>query len=270
MAGLTQIDVAREMEWSVSKVVRIESGEVRISLTDLRALLGLYGVHDPVEVAALIEMGRMARNVGRSPLRALYPNGDFPEYVDFEASASVIRGYDSLVVPGLFQIEQYARSVIAESGGRVSYASNGASPEVIERRWQARRKRQELHQRPEPPEMVFVIDEAAVRRSVGGAEVMRRQLKALTDWLDRPHVSVRVLPFAAGAYRGMRIPFTLLEFLGGDDPVLYVEIPSGGGIEEDPEETGFYIDVFLAMEEKALAPDDSAALIAEAGRRPAR
>lgn len=265
---LTQRDVARAMDWSTSKLVRIESGEVRISPNDLKALLRHYGVRDGRRVEDLVEMARAARKQTWTKFRDVYPS-NFLKYVGYETSARIIRGYDPLLVPGLLQIEEYAREVLANAGrGRVGYSSeNGIPADFVERRWLVRKLRQQLHERDDPPRMSFVLDEAVIRRQIGGPEIMCRQLERLSEWQRRPHVTVQILPFEIGAYDGMRTAFMMLDFLSDDDVLLYLEDLEEGTIDDDPERTGFFIDVFLGLEECALSPDESATLVADAARQ---
>jgi len=117
--------------------------------------------------------------------------------------------------------------------------------------------------------MFFVLDEAVIRRRVGGTEVMREQLARLLEWQRRPHITLRILPFELGAYPGMRRPFMMLDFLSpSDDELLYLEDvdEDESTLQDSPEKTGFFIDLFLRLEERALAAQDSCRLIEAAIR----
>jgi transcriptional regulator with XRE-family HTH domain len=268
LAKLTQRDVAQAMDWSTSKLVRIESGEVGISSNDLRMLLRHYGVRDRQLADELVEMARNARKDMWKDYRDVY-SLRFLRFVGNEASARIIRGYDSLLIPGLLQTEAYAREVLTYVGqGSLGYAGEDLPVDVVERRWHLRRQRQLLHERDDPPKMSFVLDEAVIRRQIGGPEIMSHQLRQLCDWQRRPHVTVRVLPFEIGAYRGMRIPFMMLDFMSDDDDLLYLEDNDEREtrIADDPARTGIFIDIFLGLEERALSPEESDELIAEATR----
>lgn len=168
-------------------------------------------------------------------------------YFDFEASASTIRAFQNALVPGLLQTNDYARTIFVEVFGY--------SDDDVELSWQTRQGRQELHDRDAPPQMHFVLDEAVVRRSVGGRAVMRRQLEALQRWAERPHVHLQVVPFDAGAHPEMRGPFIVLEPSGTDDgEFLYQEHPTGATTEDDSSVTSAYRERFSDLAAQALPP----------------
>ncbi len=243
----TQRHVAKELDWSESKVIRIENGTVAIGVTDLRALLLLYGVDDSTAVDNLVGMARGSKH---QPFSA-YKNVLKPEtlrYFAYESSASLIRQVEPLVVPGLLQTEEYARALIAA----YEYPKD-----QIDVYWESREERQELLERSEIPEMFFIIDEGVVRRPIGGIGVMRRQLDHLVDLSKRPRISIQVLRFESGAHRALRGSFVYLEFAAPDDPdVLYLENTAGDSVfREEPELTGPYLEDFLALEAQASPAD---------------
>src|SRR4051812_45922454 len=148
-AGSTQREVADAMEWSTAKLIRIESGEAKISRNDLKALLEYYGVTDPHRLAELHELARAVREEESwSDFRDVLPQGA-PRFFGFEASASVIRSYQLIVVPGLLQTEVYFHALI-----RSIWAE---SDQVARRLWETRQLRQRMHDRPNPPTMHFII-----------------------------------------------------------------------------------------------------------------
>lgn len=254
-AGLRQQDVASEMDWSASKLIRIENGSVKITPTDVRALLRHYGVNDEKRVAELVGMARSAKVDPWADLRPSH-SPDWLAYLDLEASASVIRNYESLFVPGLLQAEEYARSV---------YRVENLSTELADQRWDGRLRRHDLHDEDQPPLMNFVIDEAVVRREVGGKAVMRRQLERLLENSAFRHVALQILPFGAGIYRSMGRSFVLLEFPDADDDdIVYFEDERGGTVIRDSADvTSEYSDAFLAQQQQALTEDESRQLIEE-------
>lgn len=258
---LNQADVARAMDWSTSKLIRIEHGDVRISPSDLRVLLGYYGVDEPAEVEEMVEMARAARRDAWAEYRGLLSK-QFLTYVAFESSAKYIRRFDSTLVPGIFQTEEYARAVLENT-----YGYSGRS---VDRRWASRQRRQELHERDNPPQMVTILDEAVIRRDVGGRGVMRRQLERLMQWSEEPHVVLRVLPFDVGAQPGMLGPFAVLDFHDPrDDDFVFIEYPTGESVSFDhPEDTAPYLERFFALEEIALSPAKTRALIEQAIEHP--
>jgi transcriptional regulator with XRE-family HTH domain len=248
----TQRQVAEALDWSPSKVTRIESGAVSLSVTDLRALLGFYGVADPELTARLVELARRSRRA-RSPFAA-FADTFSPvalRFFDFEHSASWIGDVELLVVPGLLQTEAYARAVL-----RV----HGVDPGRVERFVASRRVRQQVLDRPDPPMLSVVIDESVLLRVIGGRTVMRAQLQCLRVAAQRPNVAIRVLPLARGDHVGLRGPFVLLRFTGTDDAdVVYIEQRRGDALFQDEVEV---IDnhrrLFAELEQSASRPDEFA------------
>jgi transcriptional regulator with XRE-family HTH domain len=245
----TQRQVAEALDWSPSKVTRIESGAVSLSVTDLRALLGYYGVSDPDVVERLVALARRSRRA-RSPFAA-YADVFSPvalRLFDFEQSASWIGEVELVVVPGLLQTEEYARALM----GVYDLAA-----EKAERFVDSRRLRQELLDRPDPPVLSFIVDESVLLRAIGGRAVMRAQLQRLLDLAERPHVAIRVLPLALGEHVGLRGPFVLLRFAGTNDPdVVYIEQRRGDVLFQDEwEVTANYQRLFAELEKCAAPPD---------------
>jgi transcriptional regulator with XRE-family HTH domain len=250
LADLTQRQVAEKLEWSPSKVIRIESGQVGISVTDLRALVGLYrGTSDTGDGPTLDHLEDLARGSKRQPF-AEYKDVLAPETIRFfsyETSASLIRHVQPLVVPGLLQIEDYTRALLQ---------AYGDNPEVIDRVVDVRRERQEVLDRQNPPEVFTILDESVLRRRVGGTGVMVRQLEYLKSLDARGRVRIQVVPFSAGAYSGVQGPYVHLEFAEPSDPdVVFLDNDRGGmGFIDDPEVTGRYQEEFFALEDLAARP----------------
>jgi transcriptional regulator with XRE-family HTH domain len=208
--GLTQQQVAGALDWSLSKVVRIENGAVGVSTTDLRALLGLYGISDKAQTDRLEELARSGR--GR-PYYDKYEHAldaGFRSYLSYERSASDISGFH-LVVPGLLQTEDYTTALLE---------ANGASH--ADERQKLRLERQEMLV-PDGPRIHYIVDEGALHRQVGGPGVMRNQLRKLRSVLEQPKISFRIIPFAAGAYPSMLESFTILHSPEWDEDVLFRE-----------------------------------------------
>ena len=246
--GLTQRQVAEELVWSQSKVIRIENGSVAVGVTDLRALLGLYGEENQTAIADLVEMAKGSRRLPFSDYRDVH-RPETLRYFAYESSSAIIRQSEVALVPGLLQTEEYARALLA------SWSVDESQISLI---WQARLERQELLDRPDAPEMFFILDEAVIRRAVGGEEVMRGQRARLLELSRHPRVNIQLLPFELGAHLGMRGPFVYLEFPGGDDPdVLYLEGPLGDAVFRDEQEvTGSYLENFFALERMASPAND--------------
>jgi len=246
-AKRTQRDVAQALEWSPSKVIRIESGNVQISMTDLRALLGYYGVVDRGVVEDLVATARESRKQSWTGYRDVISQ-DTADYFGLEASAASLRQYQSDLIPGLLQTPGYTRAILADV-----YELSSTS---IERHVEARAERQELLAREDRPSMFFIVSEAAIKYEVGGATVMLEQLDRLESLGAQPGVSVQVIPFSGGAHPGMRGPFVLLESSDEADTVLYLENQSESVIRDDAQSIGLYLERFVALERKASDPSD--------------
>jgi transcriptional regulator with XRE-family HTH domain len=205
----TQDAVAKALEWSVSKFIRIEGGYVGISKSDLEALLRHYGVTDSDHIGELVERAREARSQGWWA-RYSIPDKVFHTYIGYEAGASSIRMAQGLLIPGLLQIEEYARRV----------AATYVAPDRIDSVVSLRNERQK-RVLARNTKQLYILDEAVIRRKVDS--VMPRQLHHLAEVGERPDVTIRVIPFTAGPHFAMRGPFTLLGFDAGLDDVLYLE-----------------------------------------------
>lgn len=247
-AGKTQRQVAENLDWSPSKIIRIENGAVAVQPTDLRALLEEYGVKDRRQIEELVQMARDSKKQPWNEYRDVLG----PETLQFlrsTTSAAVFREYDSILVPGPLQTEEYTRALMREAFGR--------SDEVIGRYVEFRQEYQDtLMEGPRSPEMFFLLDEAVIRRQVGGPGVMRRQLDYLGAVAENPRVTVQVVPFVAGATFGMRGQFIHLEFGNpDDDDLLYMDNTLVDYISRDePEITAEYLQGFWDLEKLATAP----------------
>jgi transcriptional regulator with XRE-family HTH domain len=249
-AGLKQAEVAHAMEWSPSKLIRIERGDVNVSTNDLKALLSHYNVKDKLKVNELLDLARSARGSSFYDQYAdMLPPG-IKEYLAYEASASVLRQYDPIYVPGLLQIEEYARGLF-EGMGKADHVT-------ADRGWALRQHRQEVHDRDVPLDMLFVLDEAALRRQVGRGHAMRYQLERIKEYATKPNISIQIMPFTHGAHPGMYGNFNILEF---DEPnledLVYVETHEPGTTRNDVELVARYLDRFGQLQERALSIEDS-------------
>ena len=238
-AQLTQRDVAVALDWSPSKLIRIESGAVAVTTSDLRALLSHYQVTDADVVEELIMTAKSSKKSSWAEYRDVV-SPSAATYFGYEASATIIRQFEPLLVPGLLQTEEYMRAVFHEV----------LLPDVnVERMVQARLERQEILDREVLPELFFILDEAVLRRPLAGSATMRRQLERLEELGSRDRISIQVVPFTAGGYPGLLGPFVVLEF-SDDDTLLYLENRNDVVIRDDPDETGRYLDLFWQLEER--------------------
>lgn len=263
-AGMRQGDVAKAMDWSPSKLIRIEGGQVSISTNDLRALLDHYKIKDSRRTTSLLELAKTSRGTSFYDQYNSVLKPGFREYLAYEGLASVLRQYDPVLIPGALQTEEYGRTVLEYSAG--------LDEDDIESAWAVRQHRQEaIHEREDPPELVFILDEAVLRRRVGRSNrTMVRQLERIKDYGAEPNITTRVLPFAAGAHPGMSGNFILLEFDEADlDDLVHLESVDDITIRDDAEQIARYLDRFEKLEALSLSPEDSVVfldkLIAEMG-----
>jgi len=240
-SGMTQKDVAELLDWSPSKVIRIETGAAIISTSDLMALLPHYGVTDRKRIDALVEVARASRKQAWWDEYRTYYDQQFLTFLGYEASTIRMRGFQALLVPGLLQTPGYSNAIVR------AYSDD---EEVIARGVQVRGKRQRVLDVESGPEFFFVLDEAALHRWVGGPAVMREQLLWLEEVDKRPNVHIQVVPFSAGAHPGMRGAFTIFEFpYEDDDFALLLEHPDGDVlIQNKPETASSYVETFFELE----------------------
>jgi transcriptional regulator with XRE-family HTH domain len=259
--GMDQREIALAMDWSPSKLIRIEAGAVAIATNDLRALLAHYGVTDRLQIESLVETAKKSRE--RSPWWNEFKDFTSPEFLamcGYEASAKVIRSFEPFLIPGLLQTEEYARDLF-------QYVRGSKDPKRIDGLVRLRLQRQDLLSADGAQSLHFILDEAVIRRVVGGPVIMRRQLLQLKELAKRPNIVIRIVPFGQGMYRGLRVPYVLFEF---DDPrdetILYLENPSGGVVLQehglDPEEgvpaPTVYLEMFWELEQVARIEDTEA------------
>ncbi|WJK39907.1 helix-turn-helix transcriptional regulator [Solwaraspora sp. WMMA2056] len=218
-AGFTQGKVADTLDWSVSKVNRIEKGDVTVSSTDLRALLALYGVVDPDRAERMLRDARTSRRRGwwDEPRYREHLTPAMLQLLQLESDASAIRVFQPTLIPGMLQTREYGEFVLNFWRSELPEADR-----VL--RLEARlRRREHVLDRPDPPEFHLVLDESVLWRTIGGPQVMARQFAHLLQQMRAPHVRVRVSPFADAAIMAMLAPFTLLDFGDEDNALLYRE-----------------------------------------------
>lgn len=256
-SGLSREEVARRLEWSASTVFRIETGRSRPQPGNVRALLDLYGVTGSGR-DGLIQLAREARQPGWwHSFRDVLPN-PYEVYIGLEEGASSIRNFEPVAIPGLLQTADYARAMI-RSGPRE------LDRDEVERLVEVRVARQEVLARDDRPRLWAVVDEAAVRRAVGGGDAMRGQLRHLIDSAEHGKTTVQVVPFTAGAHAGTTGPFVILDFPEPTDPaVVYVETLAGDIYLEEHDDVSRYTLAFDRLLAAALHPDDSVHLIEQA------
>jgi Domain of unknown function (DUF5753)/Helix-turn-helix domain len=255
-ARITLDDAGYHIRASRAKISRLETGRARCKERDVLDLLALYGVDDAEVVAGLLVLVSQARTQDWwADFSDVLP-GWFEPYLGMEASAVMIRAFDLQFVCGLLQTEDYARAVtvLGHRDARIG---------EIDRRVAVRMKRQELLAAPGPPRLWAILDEAALRRPVGGPRVMRGQVRRLLETAEMPAVTLQVLPFAAGGHDAGGT-FTILRFAEGDvADVVYVEQLTGATYVDKPDALDYHRDVMNRLASAALAPAATADFLAE-------
>jgi hypothetical protein len=226
----------------------------------LTAMLEMYGVTDPAQRQVLVDMAREGHRKGWwSVYDDVLPTG-FGIYVGLEAEAAGLRSFEGEAVQGLFQTPDYARAILREVQVR-------DTDEQVERLVDLRMKRQEVLDRNPPLDVWMILDEAVVRRTIGGPEVMRDQLARLVEASKKPNVTLQVLPFASGSHAGLRGPFSILEFPErADADVAYAESVAGIIYLEKEREVRMCAEAFDRLRAAALSPGHSTDLIFEAAQ----
>jgi transcriptional regulator with XRE-family HTH domain len=251
---MTQEEVSERTGIDRSTLYRLESAQQRPQRSTLIQLLDLYRAEDAHRGELLTLLREAGQRGWLQQYRSELPDV-YSDYIGFEDEARSISSYQSLLIPGLLQTEDYARALLH---GTLPYATD----EEIENRVTARIARQALLDREDPPKLWAIIDEAAARRLVGGREVMRVQLEKLNEAAARPSVTLQVIPFDAGPHPGMDGAFVVLEFPNAaDQSIVYTESAAGGLFLEEDVEIRRYILVFEHLRAAALRPDKTTALL---------
>ena len=235
--GITREAAGYVIRGSESKISRLELGRVGFKPRDILDLLTFYGVHDDATRDALLALAKEANSPGWWHTYDDVLPGWFQTYVGLEESAQLIRGYEVQFIPGLLQTEDYARAVTLSG-------APGLSAEETERRVRLRMTRQLALDRPNPPALWIVLDEGALRRPMGDRQVMRGQLTRLIQLVDRPDVTLQVMPFRFGAHAGDGGAFSILRFPEPDVPdIVYIEQLASALYLDKPVEVDSYLEV---------------------------
>jgi hypothetical protein len=259
-ADVTPDQAGYEIRASRSKISRMEHGRVGFKDRDVADLLTLYGITDEQMRARMLVSVRHANAPGWwSKYGDLLPDW-FEEYLGLEGAASVIRTFELQFVHGLFQTEAYARAVTL-------LGHKTAPADEIDRRVSLRLKRQDIVTSSEPPQVWSVMDEAVVRRSVGGRAVMRAQLERLAEVASLPQVTIQVVPFGGGGHAAAGGSFTILRFAEPELPdVVYIEQLTSALYLDGREDVDHYREVMNELSTQALTPERTARVLAEITR----
>jgi transcriptional regulator with XRE-family HTH domain len=251
-AGITPDRAGYEIRASRSKISRMEHGRVGFKERDVADLVTLYGVTDEVTRSQMLALAEHANSQGWwARFDDVLPDW-FETYIGLEQATSLIRTYELQFVPGLFQTEEYARAVTL-------LGHRSAPLEEIERRVSLRVQRQEILRRQEAgPKVWAVIDESALRRPLGGLNVMRTQLQHLIEMAELPQVTLQVMPFDRGGHSAAGGSFSILRFAEPDLPdVVYIEQLTGALYLDRRVEVDHYREVMNSLSAEAQTPADS-------------
>ncbi|WP_188190580.1 helix-turn-helix domain-containing protein [Nonomuraea sp. SYSU D8015] len=253
--GLSIAEVAEHLLCSTTKISRIETGQRRASLRDVRDLCRLYDIPEPKAT----ELMTLAKDARQKEWWQAYDNVNMQPFLGLEAGAISITEYEITTVPGPLQIEDYARAVIRGWLPRIA-------PDILEERVKARGKRkEEVLYRADPPRYWVLLDESVLYRHVSSRETMHAQLNHLIEMSELPHVTIQVIPFTAGAHMGFDSPFRLLEF----DPdahiadTVFVEHQMGLFYLEDDKVLRLFREIIDHLRAEALGSQESRKRIAD-------
>ncbi|MGX6607695.1 helix-turn-helix domain-containing protein [Micromonosporaceae bacterium Da 78-11] len=259
--GVSRDQAGWTIRASESKISRMELGRVGFKERDVTDLLKLYGVDDPAEHQRLLALTRAANAPSW-----WHPYGDvldswFQNYLDLEQAAELIRTYEVQFVPGLLQTDAYARAVI-------SLGHDQAAPDEIDRRAQLRMARKQMLRGPDAPRLWAVLDEAVLRRPIGGRPVLREQIASLLQDCELPHIQLQLMPFAAGGHAAAGGAFSILRFPHAELPdVVYIEHLTSGLYLDRPDDVDRYAAaigrLFIEAEPPGRTPEILRALLAD-------
>ncbi|MEU6663452.1 helix-turn-helix transcriptional regulator [Streptomyces sp. NPDC046821] len=258
-AGLTSGEAARLVGWHQSKVSRIETGRSGVKASDVRLLLDAFEVSDASLRDLLIALAGSEDGSGGQdwwhPYRSLLPPA-YRDFISLESQACRVRTVETSVVPGLLQTPNYARAVTRAA---VDGLPEGQLDALVE----VRIARQDVLRSASPIRLSAVLDEAVLRRRVGGPLVMLEQLRHLAAVARLPHVRIQVLPFSAGEHVGLTGPFVVFSFPNTSDlDVVVLDHLTSSLYLERKEDLRAYSDAFDSLQDLALSPEDSLDFIA--------
>lgn len=253
--NVTREEAGHLIRGSESKISRMELGRVGFKERDVADLLTLYGVVDNQARSAVLELVATANEPGWwHRFNDVLPTW-FQAFVGLEEAAARIRTYEVQFVPGLLQTKEYARAV-------VTAGSAGIGAEEISRRVDLRLERQRMLDRPDGPVFWAVIDEAALRRPIGGVEVMRAQIEHLIELMRQPKITIQIMPFSFGGHSAEGGAFSVLRFPDSDLPdVVYVEQLASALYLDKREDVDRYTEVMERLCAVSTTPDETVELL---------
>jgi transcriptional regulator with XRE-family HTH domain len=252
---LTIEQVADALEWSSGKVSKIENARVSVLPRDARRLLEVYGITEGPERELLLSLARESRERGWWQQYGEAVPEWFATYVGLEAEAAAISAYQAEIVPGLLQTERYAAAL-----HRAELMN--ATEEEIERHVAFRMERQQRLMEPDAPQFWVVLNEAVIRRVVGGRQIMQEQLVKLAEAARAPNIMLQILPFSGGAHAAMDSAFSIVSFdPPTDGDIVYFEHPTCSLYLDKPPEVARYRLVYEHLRAVSLSLDESRRLL---------
>ncbi|HEV7762567.1 MAG TPA: helix-turn-helix transcriptional regulator [Acidimicrobiales bacterium] len=252
---MTADEAAEQLELSASTISRSETGKVNVHPRDVDAMLRIYGLTDERKREALLALARKSRERGwwHAYRNVLAP--DVVSHISIEDGANQIRSFQTMLVPGLLQTEDYSRAVAA-------IFPRPEPPDVVDQQVEIRQRRQEILRRHDTVPLHVILDESVLHRPIGGVEVMREQLRHLLELAEGPEVTLQVTDYATGAYAGLGGPFTLFGFAEPMDlAIVHVENQRSFFLIEDEDDIRHYEVVFHRVQKSALPVAESSALV---------
>jgi transcriptional regulator with XRE-family HTH domain len=246
--GVSREEAGYHIRGSESKISRLELGRVSFKERDVEDLLTLYGVTEEAERAPFMALVREANQQGWwQSFSEVLPNW-FQPYIGLEESASLIRTYELQFIPGLLQTEEYARAIISQG-------NRSAPKEDIDARVNVRLNRQKVLSRENAPRLWVVIDEAALRRPIGGVKTMKAQIEHLIELMTSPALTLQVMPFDFGGHAAEGGAFSILRFPDSDIPdVVYIEVLGGANYLDKREEVDRYMEAMDRLAVDSTTP----------------
>ncbi|MCG8925679.1 helix-turn-helix transcriptional regulator [Lentzea sp. CC55] len=250
----TQDSVAEALEWSTSKVIRIEQGKSGISVTDLRALLLHYGITEPARVDELVDLARATKRPAWMAKYRGLPKG-FAQFIELESVAIRCRYVQTSLIPGMLQTREYATAIVT---------AGGEAQDAVERGVDIRMHRQALIG-ANGPEMFFILDESALHRVIGSVEIMRMQLQQIKKLAATEQISVQIVPFSVGMHPAMKGSFSILEINEdeNDFSLFLEELYRPSRVQDDSEVVREYLTYFFQLEKFALPASETPRVIDE-------
>lgn len=251
-ARLSREEAGTQLEWSQSKLVRIEAGSQGVSASDLAAMVRVYGAERAPGTGELSDLARASRRPPWWTRHRENLSRQFGQLLSLEPLASSARVFHPLLVPGLLQTQDYARELLLLVGhGRETVS-------LIALRME---RQQRFFERVPSPEKAFIFGEEALRHRVGSRETMRAQARHLLDVSGRGAAEVRIVPASAPAHPGLGGPFTLLGLQETSENLLFIESSAGDFAIKDPGAIDVFTGYFEHARTAALSPEETRGLL---------